>query len=386
MTQPKSYQIGAEHDPADYIMSSSKAKQVQLKEIIEDPQDLYTGPTSISAMDFSPENLLKERILETQGIKDHTPDDILITKATYEANFLALSESVGKGEEIIISVPNWYQFAAYMDTLNDYSFCCGGLHPNNKIHLLYRKIDYGWKYDIERLKELVTHKTALIVVTSPNNPTGIIDDEKHLRAICEIAEDNDSYLLHDQIYRGLELDKPFSSPQALNIYDKVIGTSSLSKTLGLETYLRLGWLATKDKKLMKRAASLHQWSSSRLGSLETYIATRVLEPKKYYSLVERARRTAIDCWNEVDKFMKKHKDIFDWVKPQAAFLSMPRYNLELNSWEFCTRLTAPPYKTKILPGIDYGYEHHLRLGIGGLESGQVKAGLERLAAFIENIT
>ncbi len=87
--------------------------------------------------------LLKERIIETQGFEDITPENILLTNATYEANFLALSESVGLGDEIVISVPVWYQFAAYMDQTDEYSFCCGGLHPNSKVHLLKRNIEDG---------------------------------------------------------------------------------------------------------------------------------------------------------------------------------------------------------------------------------------------------
>ena len=387
MTQPRSYKIGIEHGPADYELSHATATRIPLKEIIDDPMKLLEGPHQPSDLKgkSSLEAVLKERIIETQGFKDIAPENVLLTKATYEANFLALSESVEPGDEIVISVPNWYQFAAYMDQTAEYSFCCGGLHPNSKVHLLRKNIEDGWKYNIERLKEVVTHKTALIVVNCPNNPTGAVVSDSEMRAICEIAEENGCYVIHDQIYRGLELDKAFSSPQAVNMYDKAIGTGSLSKTLGFETFNRVGWLITRDKKLMQRASSVHHWCMSRLGWLETYVTAEALEPKKYTSFVERTRKAAIEGWDIVAKFMDKHKDVFDWVRPDAALLSLPRYHLDIKSWDFCTKLAAPPYKTQVLPGIDYGYEYHLRLGIGGQTTEHIKDGLGRLGKFIENL-
>jgi len=388
MTQPRSYLIGKEHSPANYNLAGAAAPSVPLKEVIDDPMKLLDGPKKLSELPqgVPPLNiLLKERIIETQGFEDITPENILLTNATYEANFLAISESVELGDEIVISVPVWYQFAAYMDQTDEYSFCCGGLHPHSKVHLLKRNIEDGWKYDIERLNEIVTHKTALIVVNCPNNPTGATVNENEMKAICEIAEENGSYVIHDQIYRGLELDEPFSSPQAVNMYDKAIGTASLSKTLGFEPVNRVGWLVTRDKKLMHRAASINDWYISRLGWLETYVTAEALEPTKYRMFIERATKQANECWDVVEKFMDGHKDIFEWSRPDAAFLSMPKYDLDIKSWDFCTKLAAPPYKTRVLPGIDYGYENHLRLGIGGQIPENVEAGLEELGKFVKTL-
>ena len=309
----------------------------------------------------------------------------MLTNATYEANFLALSETVENGDEIIISAPIWYQFAAYMDQTHEYSFCCGGMHPNSKVHLLKRDIAEGWKYDLESLKELATHRTALIVINCPNNPTGACVSEEEMKAICDIAEENGSYVIHDQIYRGLELDKPFSSPQAVNMYDKAIGTSSLSKTLGFEPVNRVGWLVTRDKKLMGRASTVNDWYISRIGWLSKYLTAEALEPVKYPMFLERATKQANACWDVIEKFMDGHKDIFEWSRPDAAFLSMPKYNIDMKSWDFSTKLAAPPYLTRILPGIDYGFENHLRLGVGGQTVESVKGGMEQLGKFLETL-
>lgn len=136
---------------------------------------------------------------------------------TYEANFRVLREIVVSGDEIVLIRPCWYQFAAYNIEDKQYYYCCGGMHPNSNVHLLTEQDDRNWRYDIEGLKEVVNSKTTLIVVNSPNNPTGNVTTLDEMKAICEIAED---YVLHDEIYRGTEWDKPFSSPQAVNMCEK----------------------------------------------------------------------------------------------------------------------------------------------------------------------
>lgn len=389
MAQPKSYLIGKEFGKADYDLSGAMAPSIPLKNIL-DPMDLIAGhsheggpPTSVETELGS---IIKENIIKGQELKNVSPENIILTNGTYEANFIALCQSVDKGDEIIISIPTWYQFAAYMPSEKEYSFCCGGLHPSSKVHLLRREEKLGWRYDIEQLKDLVNPKTALIVIVSPNNPTGKITSEKDMKAICEIAETYGTYVLHDQIYRGLELDQPFSTPLAIDFYDKAICTNSLSKSIGYEHATRIGWLITRDKKMYQRSNTLTGWfKGGEHGWVEEYIVSKALQKDKYREFCKRGVEYANKAWSLVSKFMEKNEDIFDWVKPDAAFLSFPKYNLNINSWELCEKLKAPPYKTRIIPGIAYGYEKHLRLGVGNQSLDQIEKGLNNLGKLIENL-
>ncbi len=67
------------------------------------------------------------------------------------------------------------------------------------IKILDLKPENGWLPDLEQLKEHVDGKTKMIVLNNPNNPCGSLIDEPTLRAICEIAEDADPYVLY--LYR-----------------------------------------------------------------------------------------------------------------------------------------------------------------------------------------
>jgi aspartate/methionine/tyrosine aminotransferase len=110
-----------------------------------------------------------------------------------------------------------------------------------------------------------------------------------------------------------------------------------------------------------------------------------LEPKKYKIFIDDARKRAIKSWKVVAKFMENHSDIFKWERPDAAFLSFPKYNFNMKSWDLCEKLSSPPYKIRVLPGIDYGYERHLRLGIGPNKPEYIREGLERFDDFLETI-
>jgi aspartate/methionine/tyrosine aminotransferase len=311
----------------------------------------------------------------------------MFTSGTYESNLLVLSQAVEPGDEIVMMRPCWHQFAGYKMAEKNYSFCCGGLNPNSKVHLLTRKEEEDWSYDVDGLKEVASSKTGLIVVNSPDNPTGNITPPSELRAICEIAEDYGAYVLHDEIYRGTEWDEMFSSPQAVNYYDKAVATNSFSKLHGWDA-LRLGWLATKDKKLFSRCLAVNGWLLNGMGAispLQLEVGLAGLERNKFNEHVAHGRSLGRACWDEMERWMSKLKGVFNWKRPMAGFLSFPSYNLEIDSWSFCERLAQEPYSTGIAPGMGYGFEKHLRLGIGTANPEVVKGGMEQVERFVSTL-
>jgi len=386
MGQPKSYGIAEKAGGVRYKLEGACAAAVPLGKILDmNPElSLMAGDEKAKKHEIAlakKREMLKQEIIDLHTYKGFTTKNVLFTNGTYEANFLTMSEAVDSGDEIVLIRPCWYQFAAYNIEEKQYYYCCGGMHPNSKVHLLTEQEDRNWRYDIEGLKEVVNSKTTLIVVNSPSNPTGNVTNIDEMKAICEIAEDYGAYVLHDEIYRGTEWDKPFSSPQAVNMYDKAVATNSLSKSLGFDG-LRVGWLATRDTKLLERTRAVNEWlhmgQSGAISNLQLEVALACLERKKYMELLEYGRKLGRASWDVVEEWMTAHKEMFNWQKPMAAFLSFPSYNLDIDSWEFCERLAKEPYSTAMIPGIAYGMEKHLRLGVGRATPEDTKAGMEQV--------
>ena len=351
----------------DYGVTFSLRSSPKLRDFLEDlDPDL---PLDWSGQSFYGMPELRKRVVETQGY-NVSEDNILITAGTNEANFLVIMQTVNPGDEVVIDQPSWPQ---------PYELCRA---LGAKVKIIKRREDLGWAIDLDELNDVVSAKTKLIFACSPNNPTGAVFEEGEMKRICEIARSNDAYLLSDEVYRGLEWDGP-KSPSAVNYYEKAISASSVSKCLGLQG-IRTGWMATQDKELLYKSLILREDTSEVMNVLGEHIALAALKPGKYERLLEGAKEEGKRGWPVVSDWIDRSA-VFDWVKPRAGYLSLPRYDLEIGSEEFCKRLLGEPYRTFIQPGIAYGCENHIRLGIGGADLEQIERGLKQIDRFIQDL-
>jgi aspartate/methionine/tyrosine aminotransferase len=296
---------------------------------------------------------------------------VLITSGTQHANFLSLASRLEAGDEAIIEAPSWEQPRVV----------CAALGVNVKI--LRRRRELGWNFDLDELGGLMGPRVKLVYICHPSNPTGATLSEGELKEVCRIAGRQGAYVISDEIYRGLEWEGGLS-PSVVNLYERGVSTSSISKTLGMSG-LRLGWLATQDRQLLedcmdlKYYISLHQQSR-----LDELVAMAALRPDKYWSLVQQTMTAARVNYDITSEWMRSNST-FTWVAPKGGFLSFPAYDLNIPSWELCVRLLEPPYRTYILPGSCYGVEGHVRLGFGpGTTAESMRAGLEQISTFVSN--
>ncbi len=311
---------------------------------------------------------LRDRIADIQEYKVGR-DNILTTSGTQHSNFLTMAAVLNAGDEAIVEAPSWEQPRVV----------CEALGVEAKI--LKRRPELQWKFDLNELESMATPKTKLIYICHPSNPTGAILNEQELKAICDIAARHGAYVLSDEIYRGLEWSGEMS-PSVVNYYEKGVSTSSLSKTLGMGG-LRYGWLATQDRDLIERCVDLKYYISLHQQSrLDETVAMAALEPGKYWGLVKGTMDAARTNYDIVSKWMDTN-GVFKWVPPGGGFLSFPKYDLDIPSWDLCVRLLEEPYRTYLIPGSCYGYEGYVRLGFGsGTPAETIKAGLEQVDRFV----
>ncbi len=356
------HKVGFDHHLVFSLRSSPK-----LKEFLEDLDPDLELDWSGQSFYGLPE--LRRRVVETQGY-NISEDNIYITAGTNEANFLVIMQTVNPGDEVVVDQPSWPQ---------PYELCKA---MGAEVKVIKRRKDMGWGIDLDELYDMVSPKTKLIFVNSPNNPTGAVFDEAEMKKICEIAQKNDAYLLSDEVYRGLEWDGPLS-PSAVNYYEKAISTASVSKCMGLQG-IRTGWMASQDKELLYKCLILREDTSEVMNVLGEHIALAALKPGRHEKLMREAKEEGNKGFAIISDWIFK-SEVFDWVKPRAGFLSFPSYDLEIGSEEFCKRLLAEPYRTFIQPGICYGFEKHIRMGGGGGKPERIKEGLRRIDWFISDL-
>jgi hypothetical protein len=313
---------------------------------------------------------LREKVVERWGYApDCGPDDVLITAGTAEANFLAISNLLGPGDEMIVDVPGWPQPLVLGEALGII------------VKKLVREEAAGWMFDFNQLKALITPRTKLIFICNPNNPTGHVLDEKELLRVVGMADRVGAHVLTDEVYRSMEWDNQ-PTPRVASLYERGISTGSVSKVLGLQG-LRTGWMVSRDSSLLFDSMVLREDTSEIMNIMGEYIADIALGKSRFGESVAKARMAGEQNLNLIDDFVQSRSEL-SWVRPQAGLIGFCRFDNDMNAAEVFERLLAPPYSTFVMPGNAYGFQHHIRVGAGGAGTQDVERGLAELARFFRD--
>lgn len=151
------------------------------------------------------------------------------TQALHQALGLVLAE----GDEVLVPDPGYTTFSMSPRML-------GAVPVRYPLHP-----DEGFLPDPDRIEALITPRTRAVIVNSPSNPLGTVLDEARSRAILDLAERHDLWVISDEVYSELTWHGPHVSLTALDGGHRVLGVFSLSKTYAL-TGVRIGFLVAPE--------------------------------------------------------------------------------------------------------------------------------------------
>ncbi len=325
-------------------------------------------PLDWSSEDYQGALGLREQVLDRYGYRPACGvADVLITAGAQEANYLALTQLLGPGDEFLIDAPGWQQPLVLARQIG----ATAKRVPRSEAS--------GWALDIDQLEALVTPKTKAIFICNPNNPTGRVEDEATLRRIIAAADRVGAYVVSDEVYRGLEWTE-VETPRVATMYDRGVSTGSVSKLLGLQG-LRTGWMVTRDRKLIADAMVLRENTSEIMNVMGERIAEVALRPERFAALVERSRATGRARIDLLDRFVAGQPAL-RWHRPAAGLLGLAHLDLPMTADRFAEQLLAPPYNTFVMSGTAYACPQHLRLGAGGVSHAELELGLARMAQLL----
>lgn len=293
-------------------------------------------------------------------------ENVLVTSGTSEANFLALTTLVERGDDVAIVLPNYMQVHGLSR----------GLGANVREVWLHE--DEGWRLDLDRLRSAVTPKTKLICICTPNNPTGQILSSTELDAIAEIARGPGAWILSDEVYRGAELDG-VESATLWGRYERVIVTGGLSKAYGLPG-LRIGWLVA-PREQVEAAWAQKDYTTIAAASVSEVLAEAALDHRA--ALLTRTRRIICERWPVLEAWARTHGGKLHWTAPRAGAICFFGYSYPVDSWPLVDRLIRER-STMIVPGSHFLTERHLRVGFGG-PLPILRAGLAEIDAALQAI-
>ncbi|HOP06788.1 MAG TPA: pyridoxal phosphate-dependent aminotransferase [candidate division Zixibacteria bacterium] len=171
---------------------------------------------------------IADYVSKTRGI-NVAPESTVVMPGAKPLLFNAIFALVNEGDEVIVPNPGYPIYESVVDYV-------GATPVPMKL-----SEETGFRFSADYLRSLITDKTSMIIVNSPQNPTGGILTMAELEAIYEMAEEHNLWILTDEIYSRIVYDVPFQSilpvPGALK---RTIMVDGMSKTYSM-TGWRLGY-------------------------------------------------------------------------------------------------------------------------------------------------
>jgi aspartate/methionine/tyrosine aminotransferase len=289
---------------------------------------------------------LRQQLAATYARGD--AEHILVTTGAIEANFLLFNVLLDAGDHVIAPYPAYQQLYSVPQAIG-----CD-------VSLWHVGPDTGYRYDLAALEQLITPRTRVIVVNTPHNPTGAMLPPEDARRIYELGRDAGATVIGDEAYRWLAVPDgdPFAAPM-FDLGEHGVSVGTLSKPFGLPG-LRIGWIAGPPD-LVRRCWGMRDYISLSPGKLNDALAQLAMTHRD--RIVDRNRRIIEANLATATRWMSDRSDFMSWTPPRGGLLALLKYDLPIASLELADRL-ATEYSVMLAPGSAFGYEHHLRLGIG----------------------
>jgi aspartate/methionine/tyrosine aminotransferase len=213
---------------------------------------------------------IAEKTGRDNGFEPDPDDEILVTGGTSPAVFGAIQTLIDSGDEVIIPTPTYFAYDFIVRIL-------GG-----KPVLVPTREENGFVPDSEAMKKVISPKTKMLVVCSPNNPNGAVWNKQQLKNAIDLAEDHNLIILSDELYEKIVFDntRHYSPASMGDAFERTITINGLSKSHAM-TGFRIGWIiATKD--IISNFRKIHQYSTICAPVISQKAAIAALEgPQKY---------------------------------------------------------------------------------------------------------
>lgn len=316
-----------------------------------------------------------KKFKEENGL-DYDFTNIVISNGAKHSLVNAFMAICNPGDEVIIPAPYWVSYTEMVKIADGVPVVLKTTEENN------------FKITPEEIKNAITDKTKAIIINSPSNPTGMIYTEDELRAIADIAVENNIYVISDEIYEHLIYEGKHVSIASFNekIKELTIVINGVSKTYAM-TGWRIGFAAA-DAKIAKIMANIQSHAASNPNSIAQAATVAALEGgleqveemKKHF----KARRDyMVERINSLDGIScKKPNGAFYIIMNISDILGKEYYGKVINTSDDFAELFLKIAKVAVVPCTGFGAPEYVRWSYAtSMEN--IKEGLDRLEKFLD---
>ena len=297
------------------------------------------------------------------------PTEVVLVPGSKNVLLFTLLACIEPGDEVIVPDPGYPAYASQVNFI--------GAVPK----AVTLREETGFRMDLDELASLVTPKTRMLIVNTPQNPTGGVLTQEDIKFVCDLAHKHDLLLVSDEIYSqlvyGFHHVSPLSHP---GMRERTVLMDGLSKSYAM-TGWRLGY-AVAPKALAAKLDTLMINSSSCAAAFTQMAAIEALSsPESEHAVArmvkvfEHRRNLVVDGLNAIPGMR--------CARPQGAFYAFP--NIEgtgFDEHELADRLLSEA-GVAVLPGTAFGHagKGFIRLAYTQSED-ELKLGLDRIGEFI----
>jgi aspartate aminotransferase len=300
---------------------------------------------------------------------NYSPGECMVTVGGKHAIFNLMQALIGQDDEVIIPVPYW---VTYKDVVN---------YAGGKCVFVPSDEWSGFTFTADAIAPFITERTKLLIINSPNNPSGAVLSRAEFEKIYWLASKRGVRLLTDECYcRFLYEGEPFSIASMPGAKEHVVVAGSLSKTYAM-TGWRIGF-ALAPKPLIDAMMKLQSHTTSNPTSVSQKAAIEALRgPQDSIGVMLAEYRKRRD-------YVLSRLRAISGVKiqePKGAFYAYPNVAVAFRNGitsplEFSERLLANAH-VAVVPGEAFGTNEHVRISYATSMS-ELARGLDRIERFI----
>ena len=300
----------------------------------------------------------------------YKPDECLITVGGKHIIFNYTQALINPGDEVLIPAPYWVTFK---DVVN---------YAGGRCNFVDTDEDRGFTFTAAMLESHLNHRTKMVIINSPCNPSGAMLDRGEFERIFRLCADRGIYLMTDECYCKFLYDtEPFSIASMPGAKDTVIVAGSLSKTYAM-TGWRIGF-GLAPTPIIGAMNKLQSHSTSNPTSIAQKAAVEALRGPQ-----DSVQTMLAEYRKRRDFVIRRLREIpgVSCQEPRGAFYAYPNMSVVIgkngiaDSLALAERLLTQAH-VAVVPGEAFGTEQHVRISYA-TSMRELERGLERIHQFV----
>ena len=332
---------------------------------------LESGFTKYTPSSGIPElrQAIADKLQQENGIS-YKPSQIIVSTGAKHSCYNAILATCQPGDEVIIPSPYWLSYPEMVRL--------AGADPI----FVQTKEENGWKITRDDFENAMTPRTKMIIINSPNNPTGAVYTREEIEGIAAVAAEEEILILADEIYEKLVydgLEHVSIASLGPEFYDLTITVNGFSKAYAM-TGWRRGYLGAPDP--IARA----------IDSIQSHVTSNPCSfaQKGALAAIKGDQQSVADMRDEFDMRRQYIVERFakissvSIVKPAGAFYVLANISkLGLTSQNFADRLLSKA-NVSVVPGIAFGDDRTVRFSYA-TSLDVIKKGMDRFEDFCRTL-